>query len=269
METVSVIIPTFNRAILLKRAVISVINQTYPVSEIFICDDGSTDNSKELIATLDDSRIAWLDCGRSGRPAIPRNTGIRKSSGNWIAMLDDDDEWLPEKISKELKALKDSGGLAVCCNAVKRIPGEELKNKYTDFSESSITFDQLIYSNYVICSSSVFHRSLLDVCVGFPEEKELKAVEDYVLWLRIATQSDFIFLNEDLLIYNDFPEQSIRSESFDMFDQRMKIFKNLLSWCSDKKGKVEKRYNDIFMKEYKLGDKKVNPGIIKKLLRRL
>ena len=129
METVSVIIPTWNRAISLQRAVRSVLNQTYPVKEIFICDDGSTDDSRNVIMEMKESRITWLDCGRNGRPAIPRNMGIQKSSGDWLAFLDDDDEWLPGKTGEEIIFATKKKCKAVSSNA-NRISKEKITSLF-------------------------------------------------------------------------------------------------------------------------------------------
>ena len=81
MSKVSVIIPTYNRQKTLHRAISSVLNQTYPIHELIICDDGSTDDSKLLVEQFKDQRIKWLDCGRNGMPSIPRNKGIHLASG--------------------------------------------------------------------------------------------------------------------------------------------------------------------------------------------
>src|ERR1700739_3316319 len=103
MDKVSVIIPTYNRQNTLLRAVKSVLQQTYTVHEILICDDGSDDDSKKIITELKSEKIKWLDCGKNGMPSIPRNKGIQYSTGDWIAFLDSDDEWLPNKTETQLK----------------------------------------------------------------------------------------------------------------------------------------------------------------------
>ncbi len=92
---VSVIIPTWNAAATIKTAVLSALRQTYPPLEILVCEDGSTDNSKEIVESLNDARVRWLTGPHAGQPAIPRNRGIRKATGQWLAFLDSDDEWLP------------------------------------------------------------------------------------------------------------------------------------------------------------------------------
>ena len=110
---ISVIIPNYNRSELLKKAITSVLNQSYAVLEILVCDDGSTDNSKEVIEQFNNQTIKWIDCGKNGRPAIPRNIGVKKAKGNYIAFLDNDDEWLPTKIEEQVKVIIEKQTLIV------------------------------------------------------------------------------------------------------------------------------------------------------------
>ena len=151
-ETISVIIPTFNRQRTLLRAIDSVVKQTYPVHEILVCDDGSTDNSRSIIMALNNPLVKWIDCGRNGMPSIPRNMGIKASTGDWIAFLDSDDEWLPDKVQLQVSVLKKSDFKAVSCNAF-RIVNNENKGAYLKFRKKLITFQDFLYTNHVICSS--------------------------------------------------------------------------------------------------------------------
>ncbi len=117
--SISVIIPNFNRSELLKKAITSILNQSYSVLEILVCDDGSTDNSKEIVEQFNLQMIKWVDCGKNGRPAIPRNIGIKKAKGNYVAFLDNDDEWLPTKIEEQVKLIIEKKALIICTNAYK------------------------------------------------------------------------------------------------------------------------------------------------------
>jgi len=91
-ETVSVVIANYNRSDMLVKAIQSALEQTYSVLEILVCDDGSTDDSREKVKALNNEKVQWIDSGKNGRPAIPRNIGLSKSKGDWIAILDNDDE---------------------------------------------------------------------------------------------------------------------------------------------------------------------------------
>ena len=94
---VSVILPTYNRARLVSRSINSVLKQTYNNFELIIIDDGSTDNTKQIINSFNDNRIVYLKHNHNKHASAARNTGIAKSKGELIAFLDDDDQWLPKK----------------------------------------------------------------------------------------------------------------------------------------------------------------------------
>jgi teichuronic acid biosynthesis glycosyltransferase TuaG len=245
MNTVSVIIPTYNRAHTLLKCINSALAQTHPVQEVIVCDDGSTDGTKEIVNTISDKRVKYLDCGRNGRPAIPRNQGIKASSGEWLAFLDSDDEWLPEKLKKQYHQLQQSGNMASCTNALRIVPGQELNKPLLDFHASSISFLRLVQSNEVICSSAMVHRSVIQKAEGFPEEIELKALEDYALWLRIILFSDFSYVDEALVKYTDAPAQSIRNEEDTYWKQRLHVFGNLKKWASQHQNFIGQKQKEI------------------------
>lgn len=99
---ISVIIPTFNRADTILRSVNSVLDQTYKDMELLIIDDGSTDNTKELIEQIEDSRIRYIYLGTNSGASNARNVGARHARGEWIAFQDSDDAWKPDKLSKQI-----------------------------------------------------------------------------------------------------------------------------------------------------------------------
>lgn len=99
---VTIIIPTFNRCRVLKRAILSATGQTYENIEILVINDGSSDATPEIVNSIDDRRIKYFSNKESRGPAAARNTGIKNASGDFITFLEDDDEWLAEKISKQL-----------------------------------------------------------------------------------------------------------------------------------------------------------------------
>ncbi len=268
MSTVSVIIPTWNRAGTLKRAILSVLNQTYPVTEILVCDDGSTDNSKQTVLEINDTRIKWIEGTHAGMPSIPRNRGIASSVGEWLGFLDSDDEWLPTKIGKQISAAEKLKTDAVCSNAFRIIPGNESGKPYLNYQGQSLSFKELIKCNYIICSSVMFKRSLLNTVVGFPESIEFKAIEDYTLWLRVATQTSFAYLEEPLVNYFDDPKQSIRSGGMTEAQQRKIILNNLLVWTGKNELKVDNNYFKLARIEYYKSVKLTSQNIFTYLIER-
>lgn len=229
MKTVSVIIPTWNRAHLLKKAIESALAQTLPPLEILVCDDGSTDNSFAMVRSLNNPKVKWIVGKHTGLPAVVRNRGIKKSKSDWIAFLDSDDEWLPKKLEKQLDLIKKTNYLAVCCNAY-GINSQGERKKYLDYQKDTITFSDLIKVNYVILSSAVIHRSLLRKCLGFPEGQKFRNAPDYSLWLRVLTQTNFAYLDEILVNYLDEPEKSIRRFTKNPNLQKKTILENFLRW---------------------------------------
>lgn len=107
--SVSVVIPTYNRANLIGRSIRSVLNQTYADFELIVVDDCSTDNTKDVLMSFHDDRIRYVGLDRnSGTPATPTNVGIRHAVGRYIAVQDSDDEWLPRKLEKQVQVLENA-----------------------------------------------------------------------------------------------------------------------------------------------------------------
>lgn len=178
---------------------------------------------------LNDPKVKWIDCGKNGGPAIPRNIGIKQSTGNWIALLDSDDEWLPSKIEKQIEAVERLAVMAVCANASRMRAGED-KGPYLDYSKEIIGLTDLFHQNSVICSSVLVSKQLLSSTSLFPEDKHLIAFEDFSLWLRLSTKSNFAYVREPLVKYFDNVETSIRSgfqmDSWDVYGIVIPDFKN-------------------------------------------
>ncbi len=235
---ISVIIPTYNRVNELIRCIRSVQQQTYPIHEILICDDGSTDHSFQMISEIKDPKIQWIDCGRNFGAAIPRNFGIRASTGNWIAFLDSDDEWVETKIEEQINLIKTTNCKAISTNAI-RICNEKEDGLYLNYSKQNIKILNILWNNPIILSSTMISKLALISTDLFPEEQKYKAIEDYVLWLKILTNTNFIFLNTPLIKYYDAPTLSIRSESKSSFyPQRKLATLELIRWADEKTVKL-------------------------------
>ena len=111
-ETISVVIPTHNRAVLLRRALDSVLVQSNPANEIIVVDDGSTDDTADIVAR-DYAAVRYLYQENRGVSAA-RNAGIRASQYRWIALLDSDDEWLPPKLTRQIELVRQTPGVVLC-----------------------------------------------------------------------------------------------------------------------------------------------------------
>jgi teichuronic acid biosynthesis glycosyltransferase TuaG len=231
---VSVIIPTWNRAQTLVQAIESVFAQTSRVLEILVCDDGSTDDTAAIVATIAarDRRVRWLPGPRGGRPAIPRNRGISVASGEWLAFLDSDDTWAPEKIEAQLAAAQNLRCGAVCSNAMRVFEDSEAGPLLVRRG-ARLNLGDLLRVNWVICSSSMVHASVLSQAGAFPEAADLKATEDYALWLRVATLTDFAYCDDLLVRYRDEPKSSIRGEQqLSAAAQKLRVLQDWQHWLT-------------------------------------
>ncbi len=219
---VSVIIPTYNRKNDLEKAIASVLSQTFSDFELLVCDDGSNDGSEELVAKVsqNDSRVKWISSLgiHAGRPAIPRNRGIREAKGVWLAFLDSDDIWLSHKLESQLQTAKQFKAIALCSNAFL----DQSEKLFFTCSSTSLKLSDLLHENRIICSSVLIQKSCLNF--GFPESKNLKAYEDYACWLKVSLDYHFYFDATPLLRYTTSSVSSIRR---DLWFQN--FYKKLLS----------------------------------------
>jgi len=203
MPEISVIIPTYNRAHLIGRAIQSVLNQSYQDFEIIIVDDCSTDNTEELIKELEkkDERIRYIKHEKNKGAAAARNTGIKACRGEYIAFQDSDCEWLPEKLEKQIKILKraspEIGAVYTGYEARKDNkkfygPPARIKKK-----EGNI-YKVLLEENFVPTVATVVVAEYLKK-VGMFDER-LPRLEDWELWIRLSKYYMFKFINKPLYI---------------------------------------------------------------------
>ena len=235
---ISVIIPTHNRAELLINAINSVRRQTEERLEILVCDDGSTDLTKEAVLKLanEDPRIRYIDCGNNGHPAIPRNIGIKEARGEWLAFLDDDDIWNPVKLEIQLFLLNKKNEKACCSNAFVYEDNYNTGVKYFKEKKDDLYFFRdMIDENPIICSSMIIHKSIIEKCVGFPEAPEFIVGEDYALWHRIAAYTNIIYIDDPLTGYLIDSNSSVRRRIKRTFsEQKTVIDKDFSAWLKDK-----------------------------------
>jgi glycosyltransferase involved in cell wall biosynthesis len=204
MIKISVIIPTYNRANLLMRSINSVLNQTYKDFELIVINDGSTDNTGEIVENLrkNDERIIYIKIDNSGGPAHPKNIGIKKAQGEYIAFLDDDDEWMPTKLEKQIslfeKTNKEDLTIVSCDSVVIDNKGETAvkTSKITNYGLRDLLIKNSIFTGTVLV------RSLAIQNIDLFDEK-LKFLEDWDMWIRILSKDKKIeFYPEILFKYN-------------------------------------------------------------------
>jgi len=198
--TVSVIIPTYNRAELLERAIKSVLNQTYEELELLVVDDGSSDNTESLVARFCDQRIKYIKhADNIGAPAT-RNTGIKRSKGKYIAFLDSDDEWLPRKLEKQINIFSETEfsdiGLVYTGAHLFSKPEDDPINTQIPSHQGDI-FMTLLKKGNVICgggSAAMIKRECFDQVGLFNED--LLSGQDMEMWLRICEHYSVDFVKK-------------------------------------------------------------------------
>jgi glycosyltransferase involved in cell wall biosynthesis len=200
--TISVVIPTYNRAGVIDKPIRSILAQTYQDFEIIVVDDCSKDDTEKVLESFKEPRIRYIRHQTNSGAAVARNTGIANSTGDYIAFLDSDDEWLPEKLAKQLNLFKQCGsevgfiytGFAAVdeFNQVKRIVNSSYRGSLSD---------RLLYSNFIGTPSTVMvKRNYLQQVHGFDPNMP-SFIEDMDLWLRLSVQCQFEVIPEVLTLY--------------------------------------------------------------------
>lgn len=211
---VSVIIPVYNGARFLPKTLASVSEQTWGDVEVVAVDDGSTDNSVEILKTLEGSvRIVQQEnCGNVGRV---RNTGIEHAHGEFIAFLDQDDWWLPEKLERQIEVMRSDERIGLVHTAVLHFDesGENsippVNPKFRREQMVGECFEELLLINPVCNSSVLVRRSALDDVGACDLNVPGNTVQDYDLWLRIARKHSFAFVPEPVTAYRIHANQGL------------------------------------------------------------
>jgi glycosyltransferase involved in cell wall biosynthesis len=199
---VTIVIPTYNRLKFVQQAIESVIAQTYTHWELVIVDDGSDDGTAAAIISMSDRRIRLLTLKHSGNIATLRNIGVRAGFGEWLAFLDSDDIWVPQKLEIQLKMLLCTekrwgfGGFELMNNEMLVIP-----NKAGIYRPVSgwIANEVLTTEVSVNIGALLLERSLFEEAGGFNEDPNLLYREDYELVIRLALRAEALAV-PDLLV---------------------------------------------------------------------
>jgi glycosyltransferase involved in cell wall biosynthesis len=233
MPKVSVIIPTHNRAEFLRSAITSVLNQTFQDFEIVIIDDASKDHTREVIASFNDVRIKVIHKQAGQGAAGSRNIGIMNAKYEYIAFLDDDDEWLPEKLKIQACLLNNSsqevGGICTGCFNIEKASGRVLSIYEPEIND-------LFRENFIVTSSILLRRECFEQCGLFDEN--MPTSSDYDMWIRISEKFSFKVIKDALVNYfiheNNLTrncEKKIRGLEI-LFEKYDSFFKKDYKWYS-------------------------------------
>lgn len=227
---VSVIMPTYNRLRHLRATVASVLAQTFGRWELIVADDGSDEETLAFLKSLSEHpRVRLLQLPHSGNPVMPRNAGMRAARGEYIAFLDSDDVWLPQKLALQVESLErhrsrgwghtaftliDDAGTVLCGDRARTWSAAE-----------GWVLDRLVKMETVIAvSSTIFRRSLIERTGGF--DAGVPVCEDYDLWLRAAGLSEIDGIR-DTLLHKRVSTQPYYSEASTLQERRQSLGKVL------------------------------------------
>lgn len=228
-DKVSVIIPTHNRSELLKKAVKSLESQSYQNFEIIIIDDFSTDDTAEVVKEMKNDRIIYLkhDINKGGAEA--RNTGIKRATGRFIGFLDSDDQWLPDKLEKQLELFANQPDVGVIYTGVQVVNENNHPTRKIVPEYRGDILPKLFESNCIDTTSSVLvKKEVLDQVQGF--DAGLPSCQDWDLYIRLARVTKFDFVKESMVLFYHHSGERITTNKKSVLNGHLSIlekYKNL------------------------------------------
>lgn len=207
-ELVSIITPSYNTARFIGKTIESVLAQTYTNWEMIIVDDCSSDGTDEIVLNYPDPRIRYLKNQKNSGAAVSRNYALREAKGKWIAFLDSDDLWLPEKLEKQIAFMKAHHYCFSCCATTSVDEDGQPSGRYTKRPRHVGKLGMYLYC-WPGCLGTMYDAET----VGLIQIADLKKNNDYAMWLKVIKKCDFYGLNEVLAVYR-VRRQSISHDQF-------------------------------------------------------
>lgn len=195
-DLVSIVMPCYNSEATIRLSIESVLAQTYENWELLITDDQSSDGSVGIVSEVvaEDHRVKLFQLSENGGAGVARNYSIQKSSGRYIAFLDADDSWHPDKLALQIAFMKEQRVALTYC-AYQKVKGGELAGVVTPPEE--VSFDQLLYSNVIGCLTAVYDAHVL----GKRYMPEIRKRQDMGLWLDILKDTGLAKATPGVLAY--------------------------------------------------------------------
>lgn len=206
---VSVIMPSYNTANFIAESIQSVKAQTYADWELLIVDDCSTDNTDEVVAPfLSDSRIIYIKNEKNSGAAVSRNIALKKAKGKWIAFLDSDDLWVPDKLLKQIGFMEKKGYHFSYTNYAE-IDVSGKRNGITVTGPKKITKAGFFNYCWPGCLTVMYDAEN----VGLVQIADIKKNNDYAMWLKICRKAECYLLDEELALYRHGRAGSVSTHS--------------------------------------------------------
>ncbi|MFW5945454.1 MAG: glycosyltransferase family 2 protein [Candidatus Natronoplasma sp.] len=253
MNGVSVILPTFNREDKVGRAVKSVLYQTYKNFELIVVDDVSTDSTPEVVKSFDDDRIVYHRNESNLGGGGSRNVGIKLSENDLIAFLDDDDEWLPTKLEKQMGVMKEASPL--CCGVytgLKKIIDGKVVSEKINRKEGNL-LHELLWENIIGSTSVVLLKKEPVIEVGAFTES-LPASQELELYLRLSREYEFRCVPQPLVRYHVHRDDQITADHSKKLKAKRYIFNKFEDEIKADPPLHAKYLYEIAYRQHKLGN---------------
>lgn len=222
---ISIVIPCYNSQKYIAEAINSVINQTFEDWELFVIDDCSDDNTALIIQKManEDRRIRYLKTNKpSGSPSLPRNIGVKEATGRYIAFLDSDDIWMPNKLERQLKVLESNSNVAICFSNYEKMAESGKRHNRIVKAPVITTYKHLLKGNVIGGLTAIYDTYKVGK-MYFQKHPH----EDYILWLHILKKG-YIAQNTNTVeaLYR-VRKQSLSSNKFKALLWQWSIYRNI------------------------------------------
>lgn len=195
-ELVSIIMPSYNTGRFIKETIQSVLDQSYTNWELIIVDDCSTDDTDAVVASFDDARITYIKNEKNSGAAVSRNRALREAKGRWIAFLDSDDLWEPEKLQRQIAFMKDNGYAFSYTNYMEIDEESKPRGKWVTGPKRISKLGMYSYC-WMGCLTVMYDAQV----VGLIQIADIKKNNDYAMWLRVCKKARCYLLDQNLARY--------------------------------------------------------------------
>lgn len=271
---ISVVIPTHNRADLLPRAIESAQKQTYRDIEIIVVSDGSTDDTDSVVEKIkaEDNRIKYCPYSPGHGGNYARNYGVEQAGGEYVAFLDDDDEWLPTKLEKQLNLFEADSNMVLAYTGVNVIyVNEKINYSFIPKDQGDLSRKVLLGNCIGSTSTAMVKKSVFEKSGVF--DNDLDALQDFDLWIRVVQHGTVGVVSEELINYYNYrgtkQVSAVTSKYERAFDYINNKYKDMFASLSEKEAKQKRisEYTLLGNKAIRNRDGKTARRYYKKLLR--
>ena len=246
---VSIIITTYNRANFIEEALNSVLAQTYINWEIIIIDDGSTDNTKDIVNKYLYNNKIFYYYQNNTKQAGALNTGLKYAKGEWIAFLDSDNRWLPNRLESAIKHINIGTNAGLIYGDIYTIneSGKRISDKNMKRFSGKVT-SRLLFDNFITFNTTLIKKNILDKIGGF--NSNLERAPDYDCWLRASTVTNVLYIKEYLADYRIMDDQISTDKTARLINNEKtlkRFIENYGSYLTNKE--INKGYSAFYLRK--------------------